>query len=340
MRTAQKWQVLAPELGQVHKLGITEKYGEMSLIGALFSPQPIWDVFSLLAKPILPPLTSPPIINSIPRTPAKSSPLESLSNEILDMILGELTEKSDQLAIGLASQAFWQLVLRRIRSRYLKYAAPWAGVKLAFQGSYSMDIPAPFKEPGVVHIPSRRGNMCEARRFFWSIYNSAEPVEVRKEQASWIEAGNDLCKGRSEFYWALMEEDIKVDLFPKKTEWILRNLDTREIVSSKVLAAKKLNLADALLMKICWTTIPSLGEGFFNVQLGEWAGHRFDIVASEMHNGIGWQDVSEKVTNEASVLRMKVKPRKRFKQHFGWEAYDDQDLEDLKEVVLCEEDSD
>jgi hypothetical protein len=337
MRTAQKWQVLAPELGQVHKLGVTEKYGEMSLIGALFSSQPTWDVFSLLARPILPPLKSPPITNSIPRSLAKSSPLESLSNEILDMILDELTEKSDRLALGLASQAFWQLVLRRIRARYMKSAAPWAGKKLAFQGSYSMDLPAPFKEPGVVHIPSRSCNMCEARRFFWSIYNSTEPVEVRKEQAAWVEAGNNLCKGRSEFYWALMEREMKCDLFPKKTEWILRNLDTREIVSSKILAAKKLNLADALLMKICWTTIPSHGEEFFNVQQGEWAGHQFDIVAKEMHDGIGWQDVSEKVANEASELRTKVKPRKRFEKHFRWQAYDDEDLEDL---ALREEGSD
>lgn len=337
MRTAQKWQVLAPELGQVHKLGVTEKYGEMSLIGALFSSQPTWDVFSLLARPVLPPFTPPPITNSIPRSPAKSSPLESLSNEILDIILDELTEKSDQLAIGLASQAFWQLVLRRIRARYLKSAAPWAGKKLAFQGSYSMDLPAPFKEPGVVHIPSRRGNMSEARRFFWSIYNSQEPVEVRKEQAAWIKAGNDLCKGRSELYWDLMEKDIKCHLFPKKTEWILRNLDTHEIVSSKVLAEKKLNLADALLMEICWTTIPSHGEEFFNMQQGEWAGHQFDIVAREMHDGVGWHDVSEKVANEASVLRMKVKPRKRFEKYFGCDA---SDYEDLEEVVLCEEDSD
>jgi hypothetical protein len=200
-----------------------------------------------------------------------------------------------------------------------------------------MDLPAPFKEPGVVHIPSRSGNMCEARRFFWSIYNSQEPVEVRKERAAWIEAGVNLCKGRSEFYWALMEEDINYNLFSKKTEWILRNLEAREIVSSKVLAEKKLNLADVLLMKICWTTIPSHGEEFFNVQQGEWAGHRFDIVARELHNEAGWQDVSEKVANEASELRMKVKPRKRFENYFGWQAYDDEDLEDL---VLCEEGSD
>jgi hypothetical protein len=136
-----------------------------------------------------------------------------------------------------------------------------------------MDLPVPFKEPGVVHIPSRSGNMCEARRFFWSIYNAAEPVEVRKEQAAWIEAGVNICKGRSEFYWALMEEDIKCNLFPKKTEWILRNLDNHEIVSSKVLAETKLNFADALLMKICWTTALSYGDKFFNVQQGEWAGH-------------------------------------------------------------------
>jgi hypothetical protein len=337
MRSAQKWQVLAPELGQVHKLGVTEKYGEMSLIGALFSQQPTWDVFSLLARPILPPFASPPIANSIPRAPAKNSPLESLSNEILDMILDELPEKSDRLAFGLSSQAFWQLVLRRIRARYLKCAAPWAGTKLAFQGSYSMDLPAPFKEPGVVHIPNRFGNMCEARRFFWAIYGSDEPVEVRKEQAAWIESGNEYCTWGMESYWARIKEDIRCDLFPKKTEWILRNLDTHEIVSSKVLAERKLNLADALLMKICWTTIPSHGEEFFDMHQGEWAGHRFDIVARDIQDETGWQDVSEKVANEASELRMKVKPQKRFEKDFGCRAYDDEDFE---EVALYDEDSD
>jgi hypothetical protein len=122
-----------------------------------------------------------------------------------------------------------------------------------------------------------------------------------------------------------MEEDIKCDLFPKETEWILRNLDTREIVSSKVLAKKKLNIADTLLMKICWTTIPSRGEEFFNVHQGEWAGHRFDIVAKDIHDGAGWKDVSEKVANEASVLRIKIKPRKKRRR---------QDDDDLEEILI------
>jgi hypothetical protein len=63
-------------------------------------------------------------------------------------------------------------------------------------------------------------------------------------------------------------------------------------------------------------------------------------VARETHDGAGWQDVSEKVANAASELRMKVKPRKRFEKHFGWQAHDDHDLEDLEDLVPSEEDPD
>jgi hypothetical protein len=114
---------------------------------------------------------------------------------------------------------------------------------------------------------------------------------------------------------------MKCDLFSKNIEWLLRDLDTREIVSSKVLAAKNVNLADALLMKICWTTIPSFGDEGFNVHRGEWAGHRFDIIAKDMHDEAGWRDESEKVANEASVLKMKVNLRKKSQR--GWQGDDD-----------------
>jgi hypothetical protein len=107
-------------------------------------------------------------------------------------------------------------------------------------------------------------------------------------------------------------------LFPKNQDWLLRNLTTRETVSFEQVSvlisqdikrgeANSLRFDDVLLMRTCWTSIPSHYEEELNVHRGVWAGHRFDIVTAKTHNMDEtvehWCDVTEAVVRDAEILR-------------------------------------
>lgn len=173
--------------------------------------------------------------------------LEKLSNEVLDMILGYLApEKADIVGLGLSSQFLWQIVLHHIHAKYLRSAGPWAGKKIAFQGSYSMDLPEPFKEGDMVESitgpdGSWFGNMCQARQFFWA-HSDEDVATPYSEEAGWITAARshiDTAEIPETCWWTIEEELGCSYLFPKKQEWLLRNLTTWETISSKVLGGSK-----------------------------------------------------------------------------------------------------
>jgi len=67
---------------------------------------------------------------------------------------------------------------------------------------------------------------------------------------------------------------------------------------------------DVLLMKICWTTFASHGDGQLNLHHGVWAGHCFDIVTSEAHSkeekAKGWTDITDAVGRDLASLRYKL----------------------------------
>lgn len=162
MRSRQRWRIIAPELLQYCDIEADEETRSLDLRVILLNPKVSWDAWGKLARPVVssspnldvtPPFT--PTCNSSNGRPSKKkrvtknarkvetlSALEGLSNELLDMIIEQLErEKVDIIAIGLSSQRLWQVVLRYIHAGYLKCAAPWAGKKMAFQGTYSTDLP-------------------------------------------------------------------------------------------------------------------------------------------------------------------------------------------------------
>jgi hypothetical protein len=174
----------------------------------------------------------------------KLSTLESLLNEILDMIIENLLpEKSDVIAFGFSSERLWPLVRRHIQREVLKSAAPWAGKKIAFQGSYSTDLPASFLEDGLAKKiigGDGFGEMCDARRVFWggATGKFKSPPTLKNEQLEWRgavigHAGTILIP---DSWWKELEKDMDCTLFfPQEQPWILRNLTTRESVSSETL---------------------------------------------------------------------------------------------------------
>lgn len=102
-----------------------------------------------------------------------------------------------------------------------------------------MDLPLAFDDRLVASVTDLGyfGFMCEARRFFWS-HQDEDIVTPYTEEAGWIEAAHfhQRIDDIPETCWWTIEEELRCEyLFPKDSEWLLRNLTTRETVSSKVL---------------------------------------------------------------------------------------------------------
>jgi hypothetical protein len=244
MRGPQRWYIIAPEVLQFHQIESDSEDWSRSrgLTTKLFNPEIQWGAWGKLARPAISSSTNNALLYSarVQKFSSKLSTLEKLSNELLDIILEHLApEKDDTVALGLCSQFLWQLVLHRIHAGYLKSAAPWANKKIAFQGSYSMDLPEGFKENGLVESITGKswfGNMCAARRFFWAhTENVACPYS---EEAAWIEVARSHRENSQipETCWLTIEEELGCSyLFPKNREWLLRNLTTRETISSNAL---------------------------------------------------------------------------------------------------------
>ena len=255
MRSPQTWYMIAPELLQAHKTQQPRasyddwRTNSRDLQNKLFNPKIQYDTWGKLARPD----TTASNVNlrlysaKVFKACSKLSALEKLSNELLDLIIQHLApKKADIVALGLSSRHLWLMILHHIHAGYLKAKSPWAGKMIAFQGSYSTDLPEPFKETGLVESitgspTSWFGNMCQARRFFWAHRYEAMATPYSQE-AEWITAVRSHQEDSKipEACWWTIEEVLECSyLFPKNQEWLLRNLTSRETVSSKVLREAK-----------------------------------------------------------------------------------------------------
>ncbi|KAE9377355.1 hypothetical protein N431DRAFT_436586 [Stipitochalara longipes BDJ] len=321
MRTAQVWCFLAPEIKQAFKPEHDEaswrSWYSFKMSDMLFDNKDRFDAWSLLARPVTP-------------QPAKIQlgslgAFDVLSNEILEMVIDHIDDNSDVMALGLSCEGFWQMIQRHIHRCYIKAAAPWAGTKIAFQGSYCYDLPAPFLGDGLLEsLDSEHnfgGGWHKYRQFFWLHQKFGNPVGSRDVANKWIEAANSQQgSGIPLPRWEEMQKDIAChDLFPKDRSWLLRNLTTKETVHSglsetRLLRSGKnregLKFEDVLMMKICWTSYASHGDEQLNLHRGVWAGHRFDIVTSETHskeeNVEDWKDITDSVVKDLVSLRSKL----------------------------------
>ncbi|KAF2195279.1 hypothetical protein K469DRAFT_757496 [Zopfia rhizophila CBS 207.26] len=123
-------------------------------------------VWSTLTRPAPVQLKDAADLRSITRL----SILQSMPNELLDMIFKELIdEKEDLMALGSCSEYLWDLMVRKMHSQYIKSAAPLAGKKIVFQDTWSKDLSKSFEEGRLVEsqLPKRwaMDRMCDARRF-------------------------------------------------------------------------------------------------------------------------------------------------------------------------------
>jgi len=332
MDSWKQWRVLCPENRQKERIPTFAINDDLKNI--FMSPGTKFDAWSKLARPVHPSQVQSNegklIRNPYTRTSVPGwSTIEGLSNEILDIVIRFLLpEKSDLVALGFSSERFWPLVRRHIQLDILQTAAPWAGKKVAFQHSESTDLPPSFREDGFLQEIGRgdgTGSMCEAQRFFWALYDT--PSCLKDEHLVWrgaiVEhAGKILIPdGR----WKQLEEDMQcLEFFPDSQPWILRNLTTRESVSSAKLGARVMSEDGSrgiedfnfiLLMRTCWSNDPGACANL-NIHRGVWAGHRFDIVTQAFHESEvcleDWRDVTEEVDLEARSLKQRFANRRYY----------------------------
>lgn len=300
-RTAQRWQLMAPELKQNMPLnrnfwGREDDDSEVKFMANLFC---------MLARPISTPKGSG---ISLPQHSQSCGSFDLLSNEIFDIILLHLDEKRDIIALGLTSIRMWHLVLHHIRAGYVAATAPLTGTRLIFQGSYSQDLPPAFTEDKAFVekfvAPTQWegypvGGGIYARSFYWAHAEFPRAVTAQDQAEEYTEAINihweEARIGETEL--KVLERDLAVPGLEREGKsWVLRNLTTREIVCSEKLNEKggRTGLEHVLLEQITWTSMLRSFSGDMSKYRGKWAGHRFDIVELSAHEKEGgdWEDVS------------------------------------------------
>ncbi|KAE8442816.1 hypothetical protein EG329_002788 [Mollisiaceae sp. DMI_Dod_QoI] len=327
MRTPQRWQVLALELKERHCMGNEENMG-FELGKSFFTDKINFDVWGALARPAVPVVQQKKIEPGDDRDddyPWRRSLgiFDILSNELVDMVIDNVSTSNDNdlVALGLTCQGFWELVVQRIQTRYIKNAAPWAGKKIALLGSWSTSLPESFSQNNLA------SNIIEdaewpitrhlSRTLFCLIESEGTALRTTKtREASLMNTVDQyLAQCRiPEWRWKEMKEQLKCpELFPLDREWVLRNLTTREYVSASytvgVIRATKIRLVDALLSKIGWSDNLSWSDQKFDEDgwAGQWAGHCFDIVTKEVQVKEGgseaWKNVTDDVVRQAEMLR-------------------------------------
>ncbi|KAL2060366.1 hypothetical protein VTL71DRAFT_9761 [Oculimacula yallundae] len=312
MRTPQKWLLYAPELGQRHN-SVLDRGGPRALLSEICPErEPLFDAWSLLARPATYTVRLPS-----PKAYQSRGLFDKLSNELMDMILEEVTDWNDPddlMVLGLTCESFWYLVSQHVHSAYLKCAAPWAGSKIIIQGSYPTVLPGPLVDSPELKRALGRSKYQQrpARQLFWHGWQFPL-VAVMKMQDGWRSAAERVktISNLPESRWNEMQQQMSsAHLFPQDQTWLLRNLTAKRVVSSSQLlstqascdntrdmgSVKESRFEDVLLMMTLWGYAPR-GAKTDKTQ-GPWAGHCFDIVTEDFHRiegGDGWEDVTVKI---------------------------------------------
>ncbi|KAI0973612.1 hypothetical protein F4678DRAFT_459092 [Xylaria arbuscula] len=107
--------------------------------------------------------------------------------------------------------------------------------------------------------------------------------------------------------------------FAFNERWVLRNLTTKQIVRSEVIAPHPgyrrkgpfieggIGFGEVLASRICWSTSSSTDiNDVTHITRGVWAGHRFDIMTRGRHdaqsNREEWSDVSYEMEAETATI--------------------------------------
>lgn len=278
-RFIEEWRILVPEIQQTQKV----QTGHSQFTNLQFP----FDVWSTLARPML---SYSELAMNPSSVDLSLGSLDRLSNELIDEIISfllptrkecdyvspsalagrmftqRMLARQDTLALGLASQRLWVLVLRHVHISHIDAAAPWASKKICYQSSFCFDLPAPFEQDGLAkHIlGSDWAPETSIGWYFWRKHTSyTRPTTVKEEQDLWTQAlvqamrikksasrsvtekadkkrkrieidPEQLNSRAAEERYEILEKQLRgPELFPRNRVWVLRNLTSREVVFSE-----------------------------------------------------------------------------------------------------------
>ncbi|KAK6066871.1 hypothetical protein SCUP234_11626 [Seiridium cupressi] len=336
-RTSPRWAILCPQTKQKHKL----EYRARPYIKAegpvnFLLDGVSWGAFDKLAQPAANALG----LSQLPERPRQAASvasfLEKLPPELIDMVISHL-DASEKMAVSLASQKLWCHVMHYMQREYrADYLGSWAGKIILCTGTWLLELPPSMLDmlpPVRKQTLDRRGygyGMAPARRWNWNSYGSY--TEVTATESKIIEAfqGQLSSSHISTAEHPRLEAELRAAVFGRGlfvvedgSSWLLRNLDTREIIYFKATRGDDsadnflsvrghpwLTLDFALLMRICWQPRSSSfgGDGLEGgFPRGPWAGHRFDVLMAEaLPRDASWEDVTEGLIVEGEKI-MKLK---------------------------------
>lgn len=142
---------------------------------------------------------------------------------------------------------------------------------------------------------------CLSRSKFWT---RTMPGQSMYSEVS--SKAREICVKRSSF-------------FPAGQAWILRNLTTKEFVTSGSIALDAkficgpfiggIGFGEVVMSRTCWSSSDCISMSYDGqIHRGVWAGHRFDITTRGRHDEstkdeeAEWKDVSEEVAAEIAAI--------------------------------------
>ena len=277
-------------------------------------------------------------------TPATRSPRTTFSTlpfEVYSLIFNNL-DPVDITCVGIAMPCLWDVTQDAVLQRYRTMLGLWAGEQII---CVDTDV-------AVDDYPAGLLSASEVAAIL-----SGEKPEVWDDDPAWSKwddwgGGTQPCHTlyalEGDGVWAMTEAQAvynqcamrcrasghlgskkQVDaklleicmngsgLVPRGQSWILRNLTTKEFVTSAGIALDAefikgpvitgIGFGHAILCRTCWS-LNSSDDSLYGGQIhsGVWAGHRLDITTRERHDRRSkdeeWKDVSDEVAAEIAAI--------------------------------------
>ncbi|KAL7273056.1 hypothetical protein RUND412_004114 [Rhizina undulata] len=311
---AADWQVIAPSERQM--LGDNAGLRECLFHGKAKK------IVQLLAIPIL----YPEVASSQESNMVMSNSSLNL-NAAITKANKELNTTSDEYrhqAATLTSSLnryFWKIGYYHVKAIYAKlYLGNWAGMLTKAdeeelqEGLYKEELY--FGEIYDEYCGPMSLSTLAYRRYR-RLHIYADELPIPRYRPGLVLRGNHLLP-EPEIIQFCRLLDRKFSLYyPEDRHWILRNLTTREYVSSKPIALKPeyihgpvidfLGFEHVILSRICWSLAAGDTDNERRIFRGVWAGHCFNITTLKvleqgMKRETGWKDVGEEVAEELAKL--------------------------------------
>ncbi|OBT78919.1 hypothetical protein VF21_02778 [Pseudogymnoascus sp. 05NY08] len=251
----------------------------------------------------------------------------TLPLDIHELIFSYLDNLADLTCVGLMSPYLWGVTQDIIYRHYRKHFGCFAGENIVFAGSGIApgDYPSALFPAEEVEVLDKRFFVLDnyySHGYFHkpdpndrpplTLYNMRTTTGLEREMyspLSWLSA----VHRKSE------EIMVKDSLFvPTDQAWILRNLSTKEFVTSTRVALdakfihgpciRGIGFGEVIALRTCWSSGDYIRKCFGQIHKGVWAGHRFDITTRGHHDESTkgekeeWKDVSDEVAEEIAAI--------------------------------------